>query len=73
MPRLYTGQIHNAKACTFDGRDCFIAAIHVDGRFRADEPGDIVSEHATEAEAVLWLNRELGKRGVATPQIRIVG
>ncbi len=55
MTKTYSGRIHNAKKVTFDGRDCWIAAIHVNGRFKADEPGDITSEHTTEKEAATWL------------------
>lgn len=69
MAKTFTGAIHNAKRVTFDGRDCFVAAVIVDGRFKADEPGDIVSEHATLLAAKRWMYKELRNRGVRKPHV----
>ena len=69
MSDKYTGHVHNAKRVTFDGRDCFIAAIHVDGKYRVIDPpgGDNVSEHTTQEEAIDWLYKRLTALGVETP------
>lgn len=67
-----TGTIHNAKVCTIDGRDLWIACVCEPGfKFRANGLGDIVSEHATLDEARTWLDAELRRRGETTVLIRV--
>lgn len=60
------GKVHNAKVCTFDGRDCWIATICDDkGEFRFHPHGlsGLVSEHATESDALAWIREIARARG----------
>jgi hypothetical protein len=59
------GYVHNAKKCTFDGRDLWIASICDDkGHFSCRS--ELISEHETREAAYQWLNHmarrlDLGK------------
>lgn len=59
------GRYHNAKACTFDGRDLWIAYL-VDGRILLAT----VQERTTESEAIEYLAQELQVRRIAVPVIQ---
>ena len=60
------GKVHNAKVCTIDGRDCWIASVNDgQGRFLHGAYGATnVSEHQTKEAAIKWLRTELKARGV---------
>jgi len=65
-----TGTVHNAKRATFDGRDCWIAALCDDrGKFTCRMPD--ISEHVTPAEASAWLRREARARGLGRLKIEV--
>lgn len=54
--------IHNAKACTIDGSDCWIATL-VDERGRFSCHMEDVNEGPSLAEARAWAESELRRRG----------
>jgi hypothetical protein len=58
------GQIHNAKKVTFDGRDCWIAAICDEKRKLVYDTPNNVTEHETPEEASEFLKQEFRSRGV---------
>jgi hypothetical protein len=62
------GEWHNAKQCTFDGRDLFVASLEfisvTKGQLRIID----VTEHATEAKAREWTLTELRRRAGEEPK-----
>jgi hypothetical protein len=64
------GTIHNAKKCTVDGRDLWIAAL-CDDKWRFSCRGADVSEHATASAARTWLEREARARGFEAIEIEL--
>jgi len=58
MPK-YHSDIHNAKPCTFDGRDCWIAAIVEGDRIAFELGDDKIGEFGTEKEAKEWADKIL--------------
>ena len=69
------GRIHNAKACTFDGRDLFIASL-LDERGRILQAGtpevyDSVSEHDSVEEARNWIIRQARRRDLPLARITL--
>lgn len=65
----WEAEVHNAKQCTHDGRDCFIASLEVDGKFPCHL--DCVSESDTEEEAIAEALRMLAEHGHPEGKIRI--
>lgn len=77
MTTVYTGRVHNCWKVLIDslqGTDLYMGSIHVNGRFKADEPGEITSPdlYPTIDGAVSWVRLELIKRGVPAKQVQIV-
>lgn len=63
MSRILFGKVWNAKKCTFDGRDYWLACfLGSGGRFQAK---DICNEgFKTSEEASEWLLQEAAQRGM---------
>jgi hypothetical protein len=66
MTTELTGRVHNAKACTFDGSDCWVGSLNQAGRFL-----DTVGEYDTAKIAVAAVRRELRARGFAKAEIEV--
>ena len=60
------GEYHNAKKCTIDGRDCWVAAlVDLQGHLPLSVlKYDCIEEFTTKAAAVTWLTRELIRRNM---------
>lgn len=73
---IWTAEIHNAKRCTFDGRDCWITALLREGRF---QPAlsvfglQTVYEDSTLEETRAQATQRLRELGEQAPQIVVRG
>jgi hypothetical protein len=63
------GTVHNAKICTFDGRDCWISAL-CDERGKFLYGKNNVEEHDTEEQAREWVRVEAQRRDMELLEIR---
>jgi hypothetical protein len=68
--KTLSGRIHNAKNVTFDGRDCWIAAIHADGRFWCAGE-DTVQECESVEDARAWLASRLAMLGQPSAPVTV--
>ena len=70
-PSRIEGRIHNAKRCTFDGRDCWIAAIHDAGTGAFVTSALNVQEVASPKEGKLWLLQRASAMGLPLAKISV--
>ena len=63
MSEAIVATVNNARVCTIDGRDCFVAAINA-GRVA-------VEDFSTLDEALAWLRSELRRRDLRVTHIDV--